>query len=164
MGNSSAEYDFTSDNRNYNNNCEDMDHSPIETRIRPLIIIGLAELKKDHIIFAELSKVWQKEVEIQKVKFTANDNLLIFVNNEESYNKLKSKVLDYQNKKIEDILPKNFPLVLKNMTFAEAMNFKSELACLGVLDVKEMKSFKNPSVTLKKVKILSKILKQLINL
>ena len=41
MSNSHTEYDFTSDNRNYNHNCEDMDQSPIETQIRPLILLVL---------------------------------------------------------------------------------------------------------------------------
>jgi len=58
------------------------------------------------------------------------------------------------NKKIEKLAPKGVELILKGLSFEEVKDFESELIHYYKLSqIKEMKSFANPSIILKKVRM-----------
>ena len=120
---------------------------------KPLILIDVAELKNDQKKLKTLTESWFKDADISSMKFTQNDNLIIFPKSNSDYEILIAKNLDYNNKKFEELTPRGFPIVLF-MSYEEAISFESDITLEGIIDIKEMKSAKNPSLKLRKCKIL----------
>lgn len=92
------------------------------------------------------------------VKFTRNKNILIFPETENEYEYLNGRKVTINDNSYElnPLMPKTPELVLKGLSFDQAQVLKEELEKLGLTDIKQMKSFANPEITLKKVRISCK--------
>jgi len=122
-----------------------------DSKPAPLIILNLSELQRNQKELNEKLKELLKDSKAT-VKFTQNSNLLIFPETEEERSQLLKKKLG--NKKIEELAPKGVELILKGLTFEEVKDFEYELIHNYKLSqIKEMKSFANPSIILKKVRM-----------
>lgn len=124
-------------------------------KVKPLIILDISELRSNQNELKELTNRWFQDINIETMKFTQNGNLLIFPKHQEDYNKLKGINLNYKNKSVVDLTQKGVPLVL-NMSFIEANSLKDDLSLKGIIEIKEIKSFRNPSLKINKVKIIVK--------
>jgi len=122
-----------------------------DSKPAPLIILDLSDLQKKQ---KELNGKLKELLKNSKatVKFTQNSNLLIFPETEEERTQLLKKKLG--NKKIEELAPKGVELILKGLSYEEVKDLESELTSnFKISQIKEMKSFANPSITLKKVRV-----------
>ena len=133
-----------------------MEHDAEETDIipiRPLIIADVKRLKEDHDEFKKCVDYWFRDIEISEVKFTKNNNMLIFPKSKNDYNLLLKVDINYQGKKIEELAPKNIELVLKGITFEQVQKNLTTFQNQGVISIKKMTSAAFPQHILKKVRI-----------
>ncbi len=131
----------------------ELDESGEESIPTPLIVLDLKDLKEDSKNATKLFKVWLKDTKAT-VKFTQNGNLLIFPTTDQERTTLLNRSLNYNSKTITELTPKGEELILKGMTYGEVKKLETELETNhGLSNVREMKSFTNKSITLKKVRM-----------
>ena len=132
---------------------ETMDINESILKVKPLIILDLKELNSNQTELNGNLNIWLSDCKAT-VKFTYNNNLLIYPETENDRNQLLGKNLNYRGKKILELAPKGIELVMKGLTYEDAHSFEKELSDNHLVNLKEMKSFNNPSIKLKKVKLL----------
>jgi len=131
----------------------ELDESGDESTPTPLIVLDLKDLKEDTKKATKLFKVLLKDTKAT-VKFTQNGNLLIFPTTDQERSILLSRNLNHNSKKISELTPKGEELILKGMSYEEVKELETELETNhGLSNLREMKSFTNKSITLKKVRM-----------
>ena len=133
-------------------NPETMEVSESKAKVKPLIILDLKQLKSNQSELSEKLNSWLGDSQAT-VKFTFNNNLLIYPKTEEDRVQLLGKTLNYENKKIIELAPKGIELVMKGLTYKETQIFSSELKKSNLTNLKEMKSHVNPTIDLKRVRV-----------
>ena len=93
-------------------------------------------------------------INIKQIKFTNNNNMLIYLYDSVQYQQLASNATIFNNKVITELRNKTklFSVVIKGINFENIQEFKEELKQKGIVDMKEIKSAKSNSITINKVK------------
>ena len=120
----------------------------------PLIIKDIGDLKENTNELNALLKKWFSEINVNEIKFTNNNNLLIFPKEVSDYDKLIKLNINYKGKKIEELAPKGIDLVLKGINFEKANRHLDFLKSEGIYGVRKITRSLHPEYKLNKIRII----------
>jgi hypothetical protein len=122
---------------------------------KPLVILGMSDIINDHKKFKSLADECFNGLNVNKIKITANKNMLIYCGDSDTYETLRMKERVFENKKIIELKPRDseFIAVIKGINYENLKVHIEELNKNGVIDIKEIKSFR-PNKIINKVKLI----------
>ena len=122
---------------------------------KPLLILDIEDLKQDQIKWKIFTLQYLKDYKINNIKVTLNNNLLVYLADDDSYVRMLSAGTIADKQIVEVSTKDKNCVVIKGIDFDNLQYHKEELTGLGVVDLKKIKSHKSNQIV-KKVKLICK--------
>ena len=128
------------------------------TKVPPLLIQNAKELKDNARLLKETISEDLNGMEINQIKFTKNNNMLLYLKYQRDYNQLtcEDSNATLGGKEFTILKPKLYPFVIKGINYNNAKDLTEELNELGIVNIKEIKSARNKDVIINKVILFCK--------
>lgn len=122
-------------------------------RIPPLLILEAKALKDNPSELRKEIKENLSGIDIKQIRFTKNNNMLIYLNKHSDYLQLTNEDMDVKigGKNFTTLKSKLYPFVVKGLNYATSNEFQEELASIGIVNSKEIKSIRFSNLTINKV-------------
>ena len=122
-------------------------------RIPPLLILEAKELKDNPVRLKNEIRENLSGIDIKQIKFTKNNNMLIYLNKHSDYHQLTNENVDVKigGKNFTTLKSKLYPFVVKGINYATSNEFQEELSNIGIVNSKEIKSIRFSNQTINKV-------------
>jgi len=113
------------------------------TKVPPLLIQDAKELKDNARLFKQAISQYLNGMEINQIKFTKNNNMLLYLKYQRDYDQLTSEDSNATlgGKEFIILKPKLYPFVIKGISYNNAKVLTEELNELGIVNMKEIKKF-----------------------
>ena len=145
----------SSNENNFDENEYEMTSADQETntKIPPILILDAKTLKENPKQLKDAINQDLNGIEIKQIKFTKNNNMLLYLANKQDYDQLTCEEANVQfaGKSLTILKPKLYPFVIKGINYNNAKDQKEELSEQGVVNMKEIKSARNKDAIINKV-------------
>jgi len=123
------------------------------TKVPPLLIQDAKELKDNAMLLKQAISQDLNGMEINQIKFTKNNNMLLYLKYQRDYDQLASEDSNATlgGKEFIILKPKLYPFVIKGINYNNAKVLTEELNELGIVNMKEIKSARNKDAIINKV-------------
>lgn len=123
------------------------------TPIPPILILEAKEFKEKPSLLKQAISQDLNGIKIKLIKFTKNNNMLLYLENLIDYQLLTSEESNATigGKNFTILKPKLYPFVLKGINYENIQEFKEELSDLNIVNLKEIKSVRFSKAVISKV-------------